>query len=398
MHILGIIAEYNPFHSGHLYQLKQARKLSGCDGVLVLMSGDAVQRGGFADFNKRFRAKLALESGADLVAELPYMAAGQSAEYFAEGAVRILQAAGVESLSFGCETNDAAALKEAAALLANENEAFKTALREALASGQSFPRARQTVFDRLAPALSPLLSSPNDLLGLEYLKAANRLSWNAEIFPIKRLGAGYHDTSVSGGEYPSATAVRKCLLEKKPLPAGLPYKPVRLRTHYKPADERLVFHALCSKLITADTRTLSLIAGVGEGLENKLLDIPAQTQNMTQAYEFIKSKRITHAAVRRLLMNILMDFHKDDLNLFRSSNAEPYLHVLGFNERGRSMLGEISESIPTIINGGRDSKKLSPTARHTFDLDVRASDMRTLFSADGTMRADYLEKPILLYT
>lgn len=215
MRTAAVIAEYNPFHNGHAYMLQEVRRLSGADFLLVVMSGDFVQRGTPAVFDKYTRTEMALAGGADLVLELPLAASCGSAPRFAEGAVRLLDSLGVvDELWFGSECGSMRYFHMLSGILSEEPEEYRALLRTNLASGMSFPKARAGALRGFLPdscpeaELSEMISSPNNILGLEYCVALTKLHSKIRPCTIRRRGAGYHDTDAgSGEEFPSASAV-----------------------------------------------------------------------------------------------------------------------------------------------------------------------------------------------
>ena len=207
MNIIGIIAEYNPFHNGHAYQIACAKKQFGADAVVVVMSGDFTQRGIPAVFHKESRANMALSCGADLVIELPVLASTASAEGFALGAVRALDSLGVvNQLLFGCETDQIELFYRSASLLGDESEDFRFRLRSHIRSGNSYPQARAAAFPKEIP--SGFLDTPNNILGVEYVKALLRLSSPMVPVCLRRRGSQHHDQSPSGN-FLSAGALRQ---------------------------------------------------------------------------------------------------------------------------------------------------------------------------------------------
>ena len=210
--VTGIIAEYNPFHNGHAYQIQKARELTGCDFVVVVMSGDFVQRGAPALFDKYTRTKMALLGGADLVLELPVWASSASAEFFAAGAVSVLEGIGcTDFLCFGAEDEKLSKMQKAVELLANENTEFQKQLRDVLKTGLSFPAARkQALSGFLTEEESSILDKPNNILGIEYLKALKAKNSSIEPVIVKREGQGYHGQELSHG-FASASGIRSAL-------------------------------------------------------------------------------------------------------------------------------------------------------------------------------------------
>ena len=210
MRIVGLIAEYNPFHNGHKYHIEKAKELANADYAVVVMSGNFVQRGAPAIIPKHLRAESALKSGADLVIELPVCYATGTAEQFAYGAVSLLDKLGcVDAICFGSECGDIDSLKNVAQLLCNESDEYKDALQTCLRFGMSFPLARQNALDKLYPNCNygQLLSEPNNILGIEYLKALYRLGSNIEPMTIRREVSHYHDTELQE-QFSSASALR----------------------------------------------------------------------------------------------------------------------------------------------------------------------------------------------
>lgn len=325
---MGIVAEYNPFHAGHRYHIEQTRRQLGENCTVVsVMSGNFVQRGECAITDKWTRARMALEGGVDLVLELPTVWACASAEHFAFGAVSILKAAGVDTLSFGSESGDSENLKMAAVAL--DSEAFQVELRRHLDEGQPFAACRQKAVEELIGAeRATCLSNPNDNLGVEYLKAACRLNFSPDVIAIPRIGAA-HD----GGDhpqYPSASHVRRQILSGEvPMenPASLGY------------NERGILTILRSM----KQEDFANLPDCGEGLDRRLFDAIRKAQTLEQVYDLTKSKRYAHSRIRRMVLWAA-------LGLKASNRPEeiPYLRVLGANEKGRVVLKQIPEEVRVI--------------------------------------------------
>ena len=224
MKTAGIIAEYNPFHTGHEYQINYIKEKLRTDYVVIAMSGDFVQRGTPALFSKYVRAEMALRSGADLVLELPVSISSASAELFARGGVQLLDGLGVtDILCFGSECGDTDALMELAKILAEEPEAFQDALRRNLKDGMTFPKARSMALSAVFPEsekYQQLLSSPNNILGIEYCKAILRENSSISPVSIKREGNDYHENTLFENHFPSASAIRNAILDFNAPPKG----------------------------------------------------------------------------------------------------------------------------------------------------------------------------------
>ena len=327
MKIAGIIAEYNPFHAGHAHHIAETRRRAGECAVIAVMSGNFVQRGDCAVTDKWARARAALEGGADLVLELPTVWAASSAEHFARGAVSILKAAGVDTLSFGSESGGAGALARAA--LALDSPEFRAELRRHLDAGLPFARCRQLAAEALlGRGGAAVLENANDNLGVEYLRAARRLGWRPEVLAVPRIGAG-HD----GGdhpEYPSASFLRKEIFEGRlPMdnPAGLRY------------NERGVLTALRAM----EPEDFAALPDCGEGLDRRLWQAVRQAVSLDEVYDLAKTKRYAHARIRRAVLWAALGLRAAD-----RPERPPYLRVLGANETGRAVLKQIPADIPVI--------------------------------------------------
>lgn len=413
MTILGIIAEYNPFHKGHAWQLETTKEMSQADGVMALMSGSITQRGDFAILNKWERTRLALASGVDLVCELPFGYACQSAEAFAQGGVKILNTTGVcDFLSFGSELGVLEPLKDLAEILAQEPPKFKRLLKEALATGVSFPKSReQSISLFLSKEVSALLGTPNNILAIEYLKAI--VITNSAITPltVKRQGSGYHSLETS--DYLSATGIRKLLLESLAndnsrsnlmisLENKLPYHREAIFTpmenYYLQGDERFL-NALRVSILSRDVGHLKNTPYVTEGLEHKIRDAVKTAKTLDALVDAIISKRFPKTRVRRILCNRLLELDKKDLSRFQHPTFTPYLRVLGFNPMGQAILREIKKQgeITVLTNLSRGERLLSPSQREMLYYDIRATDLHNLFyEKDYTYHRDYTQSPIRL--
>lgn len=327
MRVVGIVAEYNPFHAGHRFHLEQTRCLAGNCAVVAVMSGNFVQRGDCAVFDKWIRARAALEGGADLVLELPTVWAAASAEHFAWGAVSLLREAGAEVLSFGSESGDGAGLAQVAACL--DSRDFQKNLRVFLDRGMSFASCRQkAVAALLGDGPAGLLSRPNDNLGVEYLKAARRLGWSPEVLAIPRRGAG-HD---GGGHpsYPSASWLREQILS-----GALPGR--------DPASLKRGERGVLARMRAMEPEDFAALPDCGEGLDRRLYRAVREGTGLDEVYELAKTKRYAHARIRRLVLWAALGLRAVD-----RPKAPPYLRVLGANERGRKVLRDLTTLLPVI--------------------------------------------------
>lgn len=390
MKTVGIIAEYNPFHNGHLYQLKKAKEITGADFAVVVMSGDFTQRGTPAVFDKYTRCRLSLLAGADLCIELPVVFATASAELFAKGAVSLLSALGVDALCFGSECGEIAPLREIASLLFAEPPAYKEALNKALKEGLSFPSARAAAVRKCAhagslsgvdAAASDILGSPNNILGIEYLKALLALEKNGQHAPvpytIKREGDGYLSHTLSEESFCSAMALRKGIAEENP--DLLRYVPESIRQEF--ADTCQTKSALCAddfsgmlfyKLLSEKDAGYDAYLDVSSDLSDKIRKNLASFTTFSAFCEnSLKSKDITLTRVYRSLLHILLSIKKEDFPA-----AAPYARILGFREASFEVFGCLSkENIPLLSRLKDASSLLSPEALSCLSKDIFAAHL-----------------------
>lgn len=380
MHSIGIIAEYNPFHNGHAYLIEKAKQESNAP-VVVIMSGDLMQRGEFPLFPASVRTKAALLCGADLVVELPAPYAMQSAEGFAFASVYLLKSLGIiNTLYFGAETPDVALFQETASILLGNT--YPPLLKQHLQTGVSFPTARQLALEALTPETVPLVSTPNNLLGVEYCKAINTLKWPIQINPVARLGTT-HDSDVATAHFSSASALRKLVLKKEFRfeTDFAPFVPTVTHDLYQDAFQKGNFHipnkkldtALLSILRTKQKQDFSTTLGESEGLHNLLYTSVQQATSLTQLYTLLKSKRYTHSRVRRFVFAAALGFENS------LPKIPPYLHLLGATEKGLALLKSakqtatlpLSHSLSALSNANEDATqvaKYATTASNLYSL------------------------------
>ncbi len=347
MKTAAIIAEYNPFHSGHAYHIEETRKRTGADRIIVLMSGSFVQRGAPALCDKHLRAKAALENGADLVLELPVSYAVGNAEVFAQGAVEILDRLDiVDYLSFGAEAEEPEQLIRIASLLNNETEEFKTTLKEEMGKGKNYAQARAAALPKIP---GTLFSSPNAILGIEYIRALQKRGSAISPCVILRRGAGYHDTRLTadpGKEtmFLSATAVRKALLSDpsdavwKQLSTAVPAP--MLQDLKAASQEQALLQAddfsqlLHYQLLTQSDEQLLSHPSIQQDLANRLRRHQYRFRSFTSFADLLKCKNYTHSRIRRALLEILLDL----------GQPQPIekVRVLGCRRDALSLLSDIA--------------------------------------------------------
>lgn len=375
MKVAGVVAEYNPFHAGHAYHIDETRRWLGECAVAAVMSGNFVQRGECAVFDKWRRTRAALEGGADLVLELPTVYAVSSAEGFARGAVGILAAAGVVThLSFGSECGDVNRLRQVAVCL--NSEIYQAGLRRFLDEGMPFAACRQGVVrGMLGKELSGLLSQPNNNLGIEYIRALNAMGSAIRPITVRRAGAA-HD----GGDhpnYPSASFLREQILMGEPS-AG------------NPASLKHCERAVLVRLRTMRAADWAALpdSGEWEGLPQRLVRAARQGRTLEEFYDLAKTKRYAHARIRRLALWAFLGLRTED-----RPAAPPYLRVLGFNEQGREVLREMKRctGLPII------TKPAHGRGLPLLELEAQCTDLYQLCrEAPGACGLEWIQNPVMI--
>lgn len=378
MKIVGLIAEYNPFHNGHQYHIEKAREITGADAVIVVMSGNFVQRGTPAIMPKHLRAEMALKVGVSLVIELPVCYATGTAEQFAYGAVSILNNLGcVDSICFGSECGDITILNELAKVLCNEPEEYKESLQNHLRNGLSFPLSRQKTIEEIYPSqgFSNILEQPNNILGIEYLKALYRLNSNMKPYTIQRISSQYHDIELQE-QFSSATALRQVIGENSihGLVGQIPNDNISLfQNNYQ---KRYPIYAndfsllLKYRLLNETKTSLTEYADVSEELANRICNQLNNFVSYEQFCELLKTKEVTYSRVSRALLHILLGIKK-------TAYADiQYARVLGFRTVDSDVLTVIknASAIP-LLTKLTAAKDLSDTTVQMLDQDIYASNL-----------------------
>ena len=385
MRTAGIIIEYNPLHAGHLYQLEETRRILGQDTAIIgVMSGDFVQRGDFAIVGRQARAKAAVESGVDLVLELPLPWAVGSAERFADGGVAALAATGVvDRLVFGSECGDAAALERVASVLLSEG--FPAPLKQELSTGVSFAAARQQAVERMETSEdAALLAQPNNILGVEYCKSLLRRESAIRPLTIQRKGAGYHETEPEA-ELPSATMLRQ-LLRSGEREKALTRMAPAMRAAFE-EEARLgrapVLLEICERAILARLRSMSeadfaALDEGREGLYHRLYEASRTAAGLEEILESAKTKRYAYARLRRMVLWAWLGMTPKDF-----PEEIPYLRVLAANETGRELLGRMRKTAAVpVVTKPQHVRRLSREAQALFELEARAADLYALAYPD----------------
>lgn len=406
--ITGIIAEYNPFHKGHAYQIEQARLLTGCDFLVVVMSGDYVQRGAPAVFDKYTRTRMALACGADLVLELPVACSCASAEFFASGAVSLLDGLGcVDFLCFGSESGDLQSLMAPARILAKESPAFQEALRRGLSLGLSFPAARKEAF-RACTSDPDILDLPNNILGIEYLKALLQRESTIKPVTVKREGQGYHDTLLDSG-FASASGIRRFLKQEEDLRSAVPAlenslpEPVMeilkgTPAHTLPVWEEDFSMLLRYELLRQSASDLTRYADISPDLGRRLKNCADKFSSFSEFAALVKTKDVTYTRITRALFHILLNLTEEDT---RKSVSMPYARILGFRKDHSRILGLLKKNsrIPIIPKAADYKNYLTPDLQLLFEKDLFAANLYETIAAAKQKRAflhDLKRSPVIL--
>lgn len=381
MRIVGIIAEYNPLHNGHIYHMEQAKAQTGAEYCIVVMSGNFVQRGEPACTDKFTRAEWALHSGADLVLELPSIYAVSTAERFAMGGVRTLAGTGVVTdLAFGCEESDLSTLYQLADIITTEPPAFTDALHAHLKLGKSYPRARfEALSDYGVPdRMLEAIIQPNNILAIEYLNALGLYAPSIQPVPITRVGCDYHSDTLTG-VISSATAIRAALkagnrdvLDAMPSIVG---GAMLFDENFLITQDSLSEMMLYA-LRRMQPEELAEIPDVGEGFENVLARAARTVGSIGELYETVKTKRYTLARVKRIAVCALLGITSDQVHATVQSREGSYLRVLGFRKEARPLLSRIGKSrqVPLILRNS-DLASCPLIVQHDIDTDMLSTDL-----------------------
>lgn len=395
MAVAGIIAEYNPFHQGHAWQIQEARRRLGPDtAVVVCMSGNFVQRGDFAILAKRPRAEAALAGGADLVLELPTPWSAATAERFAQGGVAVLAASGVTThLVFGCETGALPPLAETAACL--DSPAFRESLGRFTGRGMTFAAARQTAARGLVGAAADCLSQPNNILAVEYLRALNALGGPMVPLALPRVGAG-HDSGEEGA-FLSAAAIRERILSGGDWAAALPGAMAavlrrEMAEGRAPADWRNCQRAILARLRRMEEAEFLPYDGGNEGLYHRFYAAVHAQTTVEDVLTAAKTRRYPLSRLRRMLLLSYLGVPQAG-----QGQTPPYLRVLGIGSRGRTLLRRMRESasLPVIVKSGR-VRRLDGEVQRVFHQEVVCAELYALaLPALAAAESEYALSPAM---
>ncbi len=368
MKFCAIICEYNPFHNGHLYQMQEAKRRAGADAVLCLMSGNFVQRGEAAIMDKFIRAKHAVLAGADVVIELPTPFATANAELFAKGAIHLLSAIpSVTSLCFGAENADKEVFLRAATLLNDEPQSVSLRIKELTANGISYAKARAQAWEGLLP--SEILSSPNNILGVEYARAILSKNATVDIFPVLRVGSNYKDTRL-GEQFSSATAIREAIENDTPFDTTLP---AFVANDLPKSTEKCLDCLEKYAILHNSAKDIARICDCTEGLENAFKKAAEQCPSLV---ETLTSARYTSSRIRRIALQNLLEI---DEAFLRECLASPlYLRILAAKKGWKSLLSALSEATIPLLTRAHDEERLQGVAKACFEKDVYAEKIHAL--------------------
>ena len=384
---VGIIAEYNPFHNGHRYMLDEIRNRIDDPIIVAAMSGSFTQRGEPAVLNKFIRAQAAVNGGADLVVELPFLYAVRSAQDFARGGIKILSSMGIEKLAFGSEIDDLKSIKEIADRI--DSDEVRSRLRAKLSEGQSYARALREALG------TTLIEQPNAMLAVEYLRALR--STAIEPLLIERRGADHDDRSVNG-TIASASAIRAELSSNAPdwsvVSRVIDEETLKALRAFPPPSLKKLFLPLVMRIIMSSTEELRSICGMVEGLEHKLIRAARSTSTFDELIGSMVSRRYTRSRLQRLAIHVMMCLTTD---LVREFDGEVYIRPLAFNEWGRKLLRAIKGSVPIVTKAAQHLTtramygRLSTLEKYQqmLALDVRATDLRELLCPKSTPGMDF---------
>lgn len=407
--VVGIIAEYNPFHTGHLYHIQQAKSRVCAEIAICVVSGNFVQRGDCSLINKWSKTEMALLNGADLVIELPVLYSVSSAENFANGAIRILNELDVvDDIAFGTETPDIQLLNDIANVILKEPREYQAILKHQLSVGNSFPVARENailMYLNDEKEYGNVLHGPNNILAIEYLKSMKKTKSKMIPMAIKREKVGYNATKRID-EFASATAIRKYILRKE-------YKEVQktmpsssygiLREEMKNGNYVMDLSAY-EKIILYNLRKMSVqeiaeLPDVGEGLENLIKKAANSSNNLLDLINNIKSKRYTQTRIQRILVYALLGITKQDMEM--ATKTQPYIRVLGFNEKGKELLSEMSminkkANVITSVKKFMDTNT-NKNLKLMMEKDIFATNIYTLgYKKESYANLDYTQNMIMM--
>lgn len=376
MNIIGIIAEYNPIHLGHIYQIKKVKESFPNSLIILITNSCFTERGEVSILNKWDKTKICLENNIDIIIELPFTYATQSADIFAKGALEILNKLKIDTLAFGSESNDLSKLKNIVETQLN-NPNYNTKVKEYLEQGINYPTAMSKALNDI---IGYTITAPNDLLGISYMKEITKQNYPIIPFSIKRIG-DYHDKKINNSII-SASLIRKLFKENKEI---APFIPNNTKEYlYKNLSNENYFNYLKYKILS--TKDLSIYQTVEEGIENRIKKAIQISNSWEELIKNIKTKRYTYNKINRMLIHILTSFTKEEAKNLKID----YIRILGFNLKGKNHLNKIKKDldIPLITSY---KKNISPL----LDLEQRITSIYYLPLDSNQTQLEYQRKPII---
>lgn len=387
----GIVCEYNPFHNGHYYHLNKTRHHANADVVICVLSGDFVQRGEVAICDKFSRTQMALSAGADLIVMLPYAYSCSGAEIFAYGAVNILNQLSCDYISFGCEDDNLQNLYKTAEILSHEEKDFKDSLKNHLSQGRSYAKSRQLAAEEYSPELNDILSSPNNILAVEYLKQIIINNYSIKPIAVKRIGAN-HNSPRSEYDFVSASNIRQMLKENDCRYTNFVPSFVTDILENKPFNDIENYkNIIYQNLLTNTSEKLCSYPDISLSLANKIIN---NFREFISIYDFIDKMSDKHhakARISRSLCHIICGFDISYSEL--KSSPVPYIRILGFNESGRKYLNSLKNNNSFVSNTYNFYASSSDFAKRMFSYDLVASDLYQL-GTGGPKAVDFRTVPI----
>lgn len=384
----GIIAEYNPFHNGHLYHIDQSCRITEAETVIAAISGNFVQRGGPAIADKWQRAEMAVRCGVDIAVEIPTIFACNSAQNFAGAGVEILENLGADYISFGSESGNTEELSAIARAMKERSREIDEFIKARTKEGLSYPRARRDAVEMImGEEAAKVLDSPNNILAVEYMQKMRR----AIPVTVKRTGPGYNDMAIEG-ELASATAIRYLMNERKQVSSLIPEEAAEVLIKAESVDEAKYFDLIRYKAVETPAEIMDKVPSGGEGLGNKLKNTVRKSRSVGELAELLKSKRYTRTRIDRFLTQIL-------LGIDREIPLGNYIRILALSKKGGTYLKELKKSgsckLPIITNINKEP--IPESIRYAVQKDILAADIYNLLCGrDLYGFSDYLRKPFML--
>ena len=375
MHVIGLIAEYNPIHLGHIYQINKIKELYPNSIIILVTNSSFTQRGQISILNKWNKTKLCLDNNIDLVFELPFVYASQSADIFAKGSLEILNNLQIDTLIFGSESNNINILTTIAKAQLNNKE-YDNNLKKYLDKGYNYPTAMSKA---LKDITNLTITEPNDLLGISYIKEIIRNNYKIKPVSIKRTN-NYHSTKIESNII-NASLIRKLYLDNVDITNYIPLNTEKYL--YKNLSNNNYFPYLKYKILSTDN--LSIYQTVDEGIENRIKKALNISNTWEELINNIKTKRYTYNKINRMLIHILTSFTKEEAQNLKLD----YLRLLGFSIKGQKYLNKIKKeiSIPIITKKKKNISKL-------LDIEIRVTSIYNLETKDNLLEEEYKHKPI----